>query len=159
VFLSSIILLPLLLYNIIPYASKSLGIDLLHARTIPYRDNETFFLNPSKRNYTGAAQYAQEALNTASVNSIIIADFTPYTVLKYFQQIRGIRNDISVINSADKRENAAQKVVSKNYGERDIYLAGVEKNYYRMGRLKDEYDFVPEGILYRVVKKPINIVR
>jgi len=154
-----IILLPLLLYNITPYASKSLEIDLLHARAIPYRDNETYFLNPSKRGYTGAARYAEEALNTASLDSIIIADFTPYTVLKYFQQVRGIRNDISVINSGDNRENTTQKVVSKYYGKRDIYLAGIEKGYYRIGRLKNEYDFVPEGVLYKVVRKFQNLVR
>lgn len=153
-----IIFLPLFLYSVAPYASKALGVDLLYARTIPYRDNESYFLNPNKRGYRGAARYAEEALNTASFNAIIIADFTPYTVLKYFQQIRGIRNDIRVINSADRRENAAQKVVLKNYGERDIYLAGVEKNYYRMGRLKEEYDFIPEGILYKVVRKPQNLV-
>jgi hypothetical protein len=148
-----IIILPLFLYNITPYASKSLGIDLLHARTIPYRDNETYFLNPNKRGYTGAARFAEEAFETASFGSIIIADHTPHTVLRYFQQIKGIRNDVSVLNSGDNRENATQKVVSKYYGKRDIYLAGIEKGYYRIGRLKDEYDFVPEGVLYRVVKK------
>ena len=154
-----IILLPLLLYNITPYASKSLEIDLLHARTLPYRDNETYFLNPSKRGYTGAARYAEEALNTASLDSIIIADFTPYTVLKYFQQVRGIRNDISVIDSGDNRENTTQKVVSNYYGKRDIYLASMEKGYYKIGRLKNEYDFVPEGVLYKVVRKFQNLVR
>ncbi len=159
VFLASIILLPLLLYNIIPYASKSLGIDLLHARTIQYRDNESYFLNPNKRGYRGAVRYAQEALDTASLNSIIIADFTPYTVLIYFQRIRGVRNDISVINSGNKRENSTQKVISKYYGARDIYLAGVEGKYYRIGRLKDEYDFVPESVLYRVVKKSTDGIR
>ena len=154
-----IILLPLFLYNITPYASKSLGIDLLHARTLPYRDNETYFLNPSKRGYTGAARYAEEALNTASLHSIIIADFTPYTVLRYFQQIKGTRSDISVIDSRDNRENTTQKVVSKYYGKRDIYLAGFEKGYYKIGRLKDEYDFVTEGVLYRVVRKSTDGIR
>ena len=157
--LALIIFLPLLLYNITPYASKALGIDLLHARTIPYRDNETYFLNPSKRGYIGAARYAEEVFKTAKLDSIIIADFTLCTVLEYSQQIKGARSDISVIDSKDNRENATHKVVSQYYGKRDIYLASVEKGYYRIGRLKNEYDFVPEGVLYRVVRKPINIVR
>jgi len=157
--LALIIFLPLLLYNITPYASKALGIDLLHARTIPYRDNETYFLNPSKRGYIGAARYAEEVFKTAKLDSIIIADFTLCTVLEYSQQIKGARSDISVIDSKDNRENATHEVVSQYYGKRDIYLASVEKGYYRIGRLKNEYDFVPEGVLYRVVRKPINIVR
>jgi len=101
--LALIILLPLLLYNITPHASKNLGIDLLHARTIPYRDNEKYFLNPSKRGYIGAARYAEEVFKTAKLESIIIADFTLCTVLEYSQQIKGARSDISVIDSKDNR--------------------------------------------------------
>ncbi len=153
-----VILLPLLLYNITPYTSRSLGIDLLHARTIPYRDNETFFLNPSKRGYTGAAKYAEQALNTASPNSIIIADYTPSTVLEYFQHVYGLRRDVLLLDSGGARENIPKRVVSTYYGRRDIYLADMERGYYRIGPLKDEYDFVPEGVLYRVVRKPTNLI-
>ena len=149
-----VILLPLLLYNITPYASKILKADLLHARTIPYRDNETYFLNPSKRGYTGAARYATEALSTARPKAIIIADYTPYTVLKYFQSIKGLRRDILVLNSGKIREAIPEKTVSQYYGKRDIYLADMERGrFYRLGPLKDEYDFLAEGVLYRVVKK------
>ncbi len=151
--IAMIFLFPLLLYNTTPYVSKALGIDLLHARTIPYRDNEKYFLNPSKRGYTGAARYAQEALNTASLNSIIIADFTPYTVLKYFQQIKGTRKDISVLGTGDYRKNIPQKVVSQYYGKRDIYLADMEYGYYRVRELKETYDFIPVGVLYKITQK------
>ena len=153
------ILLPLLLYNITPYACTLLEIDLLRARTIPFRDNNTFFLNPNKRGYTGAARYAEKAFEAVSSGSIIIADHTPYTVLRYFQEIKGARNDVWVLNSGDNRHNPPQKLVSKYYGERDIYLAGVEKSYYKIGRLKDEYDFVPEGVLYKIVRKSTDLLR
>lgn len=158
-----VIFLPLLLYNITPYTFKALGIDLLHARTIPYRDNETYFLNPSKRGYTGAARYAEEALNAATLNSIIIADHTPYTVLKYFQEIKGIKKDIMIIPPGVRRIRTEEgkikfliitkEIVEQYYGERNIYLADMEKRYYRMDSLKNDYDFMPEGVLYRVIKK------
>jgi len=154
-----IILLPLFLYNLTPYASKGLGIDLLHARILPYRDNETYFLNPSKRGYIGAARYAEKAFEVASLDSIIIADHTPYHVLKYFQEIKGARNDISVLSTGEGKQNSPQKVLAKYYGKRDIYLADLEKGYYRIGRLKDEYDFAPEGVLYRIVRKSTNYFR
>jgi hypothetical protein len=148
-----IILLPLFLYNITPYASKALRIDLLHARTIPYRDNETYFLNPSKRGYTGAVRYAEEALNTATLDSIIIADFTPLSVLRYYQVVKGVRRDISIILSGPYSENIPYNTVATNYGKRDIYLADMENGYYRILELRDKYDFVPVGVLYKVTPK------
>ena len=148
-----IILLPLFLYNITPYASRALRIDLLHARTIPYRDNNTYFLNPSKRGYTGAARYAEEALHTASPNSIVIADFTPLSVLRYYQVVKGVRNDVSIILSGQFEQNIPYKTVVANYGKRDIYLADMENGYYRIYELRDKYDFVPAGILYKIIGK------
>jgi hypothetical protein len=153
VVLSLVILLPLLLYNITPYASKGLGIDLLHARSIPYRDNNTFFLNPNKRGYSGAARYAKEALEIATQNAVIIADHTPFAVLRYFQEIHRRRKDLLLIRTGRPRANIPRKVVSKYDGKRDIYLADMEKGYYNLRDLKDSYDFVPVGVLYKISKK------
>ena len=151
-----IILLPVSLYNITPYASKALGIDLLHTRNIPYRDTETYFLNPSKRGYMGAARYAEKALNTASSGSIIIADFTIFAVLIYFQKIKRVRNDILVLFTKRPKHNIPQKVVSTHYGKRDIYLADLDWVHYRIRQLKEGYDFIPEGVLYKIVEKDLN---
>lgn len=157
-----ILLLPIALYNIAPYATKTLGIDILHARTLPYRDNAEYFLNPNKRGYTGPAKYAEEVFRTASPGSIIVADHTPYTVLLYFQKTKGIRNDIELFLPGDKTKDRdgrrivirTKDIVRKYYGSRDIYLADMEeKGYYMLGPLRSDYDFVPEGILYRIVKK------
>jgi hypothetical protein len=151
--ISLVILLPLFLYNITPYASNALGIDLLHARTIPYRDNEVFFLNPNKRGYTGAARYAEEAFSYASPGSIIVADHTPSKVLEYFQRAKGIRKDVLIVNSGYLRQNIPYKIVSTYYGKRDIYLADMERGYYRIRDLKNDYDFVPAGVLYKILRK------
>jgi len=157
---AAVVFSPLALHNITPYASKIMDIDLLHARSIPYRNNKTFFLNPSKRGYTGAARYAEEALATARSDSVIIADHTPHAVLRYFQQVKGVRKDILLFGSGYHRQNIPQRIISKYYGKRDIYLADMEGGrYYRIRHLKDDYDFVPEGVLYRVIRKPTHAVK
>jgi hypothetical protein len=150
----TVFLLPVLLYNITPYVSKRLNIDLLHTRTVPYRDNEAFFLNPSKRGYTGAARYAQEALNIVSQGSIIIADYVPFTVLRYFQEINGVRRDVLILHTKDLKKNMLLERISAYYGKKDIYLADKKKRYgYKINLLQSEYELVPEGVLYRVVRK------
>ena len=151
-----VILLPLFLYTVTPYASRKLSIDILHARTLPYRDNEEFFLFPGKRGYTGAEKYAEEVLKTATIDAVIIADWTPYTVLRYYQVVKGIRKDILLFFPANNMHKDTLKKISDNYWKRDIYLAGIEKGYYPMNKLSKEYDIVPEGLLYKLVKKRIS---
>lgn len=152
--LAAIFLLPMLLYNITPYLSKKLNIDLLKARKIAYRDNEEFFLNPSKRGYIGAEQYALKAFASINPGSIIIADYTPFTVLKYEQEIKGAGKDILVVLNKKNRENDPKKIISEYYSSRDIYFADIsEDRYFIIYKLREKYDFVPEGILYRLVRK------
>jgi len=148
-----IIILPISLYNVAPYVAKLFGVNLHHARTIPFRDNDTYFLNPSKRGYTGATRYAEKAFEIASLNSIIIADFTPCTVLWYYQEVKGVRKDIRIILSGSYSENIPYNTVATNYGKQDIYLADMEDGYYRIRELKENYNFMPAGVLFKIVKK------
>jgi len=155
-----VFLSPILLYNITPYASKALNMDVLKTRTIPYRDNEKYFLNPVKRGYYGAAQFAKEALTKAKPNSIILADYTLGPPLMYFQEIKGMRKDITLLYINRNVEVPGERIrpsdfISQHYENKDIYLADIKKEkFYRIRSLQDEYDFVPEGVLYRVVRKP-----
>jgi hypothetical protein len=144
-----IILCPVLTYNWAPVLAKSLKIDLLHAREIPFRDNEKFFLNPNKRGYDGADTYARTALSGAALNAVIIADHTPLAVLRYYQTIKKYRTDILLMSSGFAGE-AVPRGVHSYYGKRDIYLAGLMPGYYRIRPLNGEFDFIPDGILYRV---------
>jgi hypothetical protein len=149
------VLFPLLTYQWTPKLSKSLNIDLLHAREIAFRDNEEFFLNPNKRNYNGAEIYAKTALSSATLNSVIIADYTPLQVLRYFQNTNKFRADVLLVSSGAGGK-AVPLEVRSNYGKRDIYLAGLMPGYYRIPPLKNEFDFIASGVLYRVSSKDPN---
>jgi len=149
----SVIFLPVLLYNVTPTLTKKLNIDLLNARQVPYRDNEKYFLNPSKRGYDGAERYAREAFETASAGSVIIADYTPYTVLRYLQDIKGVRSDVLLVRIMG-HGGIVPKILSEHSGKRDIYLAdiGIPRSY-RVRYLQKKYDIVRQGVLHKVVPK------
>lgn len=150
--LALVILLPVALYNVTPYVTKKLSIDLLHARSLPYRDNDEYYLNPGKRGYRGAERYAMEVLGAATKDSIIIADHTPFAVLLYYQQVHGMRKDVSLHMSGKGEMKSIMKVIAANFGKRDIFLAGIENGYYPTARLSIDYDFRKHGLIYKLVK-------
>jgi hypothetical protein len=76
--LASVVLLPVGLYALMPAAVSTLGLDLVGARNLPYRDNARFFLEPSKRGERSAETYAREAFRVAGENATVIADYTIY---------------------------------------------------------------------------------
>lgn len=146
------ILSPLVTYNCTPALAKHLKIDLLYARSVPFRDNEEFFLNPNKRGYDGASRYAKAVLSGAAPNSVIIADHTPLAVLRYFQTVLKYRTDLLLISSGLAGETVPREVRA-HYGKRIIYLAGLMPGYYRVRPLNDEFDFIDDGVLFRVCAK------
>jgi hypothetical protein len=60
--LAAVAIVPSLLYATVPAVVKRIGVDLVRARRLPYRDNNRFFLNPNKRGeYGGARQFGEHA--------------------------------------------------------------------------------------------------
>ena len=78
---------PVMMYRITPELAKEFGLSLTLGRTIPYRDNNDFFLNPGKRGYGGPKRYAEWSLDYVEKNSVIIADYTTGTVLDYYNRV------------------------------------------------------------------------
>ncbi len=159
--LSFICLFPVLTYQITPGLSKKMGIRLAPARPLPYRNNEQFFLNPSKAGYEGPRQYALRVLGLLEPNAIIIADFTPAVVLEYYQRVLGMRPDVKLVyvqNAGDPKDNNELKpYVDKLYGTRPIYLADFipdnMKYYYNVEKLLTEYELVSLDPIYKIVKR------
>jgi 4-amino-4-deoxy-L-arabinose transferase-like glycosyltransferase len=151
---------PILTYQVTPWVSKRFGIRLAPARPLPYRNNEEFFLQPSKAFYYGPRQYAQRVFKIVEPNSILIADFTPAAVLEYYQRVLGVRPDVELVyvqNAGDPKDGYELKpYIDKKYGRKPIYLADFipdnMKYYYNMKKALSEYKLVPLKPVYKVVK-------
>ncbi|HWP47970.1 MAG TPA: DUF2723 domain-containing protein [Candidatus Limnocylindrales bacterium] len=150
----AIVAAPLLTYNLTPYLVKSLHIDLLHAREIPFRDNTAFFLNPGKRGEYGARRFGEEALRVVKPDAILIADYTPYTVLLYLQEIEALRPDVIILSSNFYGSlKDLQPIVAEHFPEHPVYLAGINSGYYKIDNLQKNFNLVRVGPLFEVTKK------
>lgn len=150
------IITPLTLYSNMKNLSTMLKIDLVKTRTIPYRDNTEFFLNPSKRNERGAKKFAEEVFKIASPNSIIIADYTPGIVLEYYQIVENKRRDLIISKQADAPFNKLSiNYVDKNIEKRNIYILEKDelKEDYNITELEKKYDIIPVGCIFKLKKK------
>lgn len=152
--LLALITSPFILYSNIISLSKKLNIDLVKARYLPYRDNNKFFLIPSKRHEFGPYFYANEVFRTAKLNSIIIADFTPKIVLDYFKIVKKYRPDIKLIFVDYPFSKLDVKIVDENIDKFPIYLASIEfEKDYNLAELQKKYELIPDGPLYKITKK------
>ena len=142
--LAAVALVPPLLYAVVPVVVKTIRVDLVRARTLPYRDNDRFFLNPNKRGEDGARRFAEHALQLVPPRAVIFADSTPYTVLRYVQRIDGVRPDVLLL-SASVGQPVPVRWVFEDGRRRPTFIASLTPGYYDFSGLTGKYDLVPAG--------------
>jgi len=140
---------PPAIYAIMPAVVRAAGIDLLHARKLPYRNNDRFFLNPSKRGETGARRFGEDALNAVKPGAVIFADDTLYAVLTYLNAHERRRPDV-LLNGPPFGSAVRAHWVSENGHRRPTYLAALTPDYYDLSGLTGEYDLMPRGPIVEV---------
>jgi hypothetical protein len=142
---------PMAFYYSVPIVTKKFNLDLVRARTLPYRDNSRFFLVPDKRNEYGAERFGREVFQILEPNSIIVCDFTPIAVLRYFQRVEGMRKDVW-LKLVDFKPLELE-FVDHHIDNRHIYLADDLEGDYSITTLKTKYDLVPVGPIIKLVPK------
>lgn len=148
--------IPLIIYYASPMLAKKLGGNILGIRTLPYRDNDRYFLLPDKRNETGARKFGEEVFTTVLPNSIVVADFTPYTVLEYLQLVEKKRPDVKLIHPKPGSTNPIYNgLVDMNIDKVPIYFVDIDdyKDQYGIECLSLNYRFEKTGPIYRVFCK------
>jgi hypothetical protein len=146
-----LIVVPMAFYYSVPTVVKKLNLDLVRARTLPYRDNSRFFLLPDKHNEYGAERFGREVFQILEPNSIIVCDFTPIAVLRYFQRVEGIRKDVW-LKLVDFKPLELE-FVDRHINDRHIYLADDLEGDYSINALKTKYDLVSVGPIIKLKPK------
>jgi len=146
--LAAVALLPPLIYAILPASATRMGIDLVHARTLPYRDNQRYFLNPNKRGEDGARRFATEALQVVRPGAVIFADFTPASVIRYVQVVDRVRPDV-ILRYSPSGIVVVEWLFDGGH-RRPTYVASLTHGYYDLSGVAGEYDLVPVGPLIEV---------
>jgi len=148
-------LLPIPIYAVTPALAKRTYKALGQRRQLPYRDDYKYFLQPWKTGYWGAERFADEALKSVDENAIIWADTTTAHALLYTQQVKGKRQDVKIISTYDKSENAPvlnEDTVAVLMNDSALYVVSPLEDYCPK-YLLERYDFVQAGVLWRVVKR------
>ena len=137
-------------YSMMPHLVSYLDIDLVKARVLPYRDNNTFFLNPSKRGYFGDRKFGEKILDLAQKDSVIFADFTPYTILKYLIDVENKRADILLMPITKKPIGRCIDEIKQNNPTTHIYLAD-NNRYYDLDGVGENFLLKKAGPIFEIV--------
>ena len=155
--LALIVIIPTTSYNLTPLLLKKMNWDLLHARDIPYRNNNNFFLIPNKRGYNGARKFGIKTFQEVKPNSIIIADHTLMSILRYLQKIDDIRSDVRLVKSygSSGQPPALRAIINENINKNNIYIADINdpSSYYGYKFIPFDYTFIQAGPIYEIVAK------
>ncbi|MBA7681844.1 hypothetical protein ES703_90185 [subsurface metagenome] len=148
--------LPLPVYEFMPVVAERLRINLGTKRTIPYRNDYSYFLRPWRRGNSGPELFANEALESVENEAIIIADGTTVYPLRYLQEVKGTNPDIKVVSEHRNYKNPipfpSVDTIAELMAERAIYVVSPEAGYCPDYLLK-RYDFIKTGPIYRVVDR------
>jgi hypothetical protein len=147
--------LPVIAYQYVPTILDRLGIGLPTKRQIPYRGDSTYFLQPWKGGDQSCQLFATEALETVKEQAVIIADGTTVYPLWYYQQIKGLRPDVKIVSWHQGYTNPIEfptvDTIEKIMENTDVYVVSPVGGYCPQFLL-DNYDFVPRGSIYEVVR-------
>lgn len=138
-------------YTACPAIAENAGIKSGRGRTVPYRNDYTYFLQPWKMGCRGPEKFAKEALEITDENAIIYADGTTVYPLLYAQQIKNIRPDVKIVSghgSVNNLEQYNEGVIDEIFLNHSIYVVSPIRGYCPEF-LIDRYDFTQNGVLWK----------
>ncbi len=147
-------LLPVASYFVTPAFARKYYKPLAQHRQRPYRDEYTYWLQPWKTGYRGAERFASEALGNVEQNAVVYAYTTDVHAFLYVQEVKGKRPDVKIVSDYDCSkvaepldETSAADLVAKSV----LYVTSMQEGYHPKF-LSKQYNFVPHGLLWKVVE-------
>lgn len=153
--LASLALVPPLGYIAAIHTTDALGIDVVNARQVPYRDNNWYFMWPSKRGDVAPRQYATEALQAVDKNAILIADYTLWRPLYFIQAVEKMRPDVELIWVERLFwQGSIPHYINAQPCDKPIFLAtNTPPHYYQLEEILKQYSITQVGVVYRVERR------
>jgi len=140
--------LPVTLYAAAPAIFRSFPV--LSVRAMPGRD-PSFFLWPPKNGYTGARDFAEDALAVMPEGAAILAEWTSAQPILYLQGAEGAREDVTV-----KQLGAGWGLqvpwLAEQSRRRELFIAGTGP-YFDMKEIEESFEVVPAGPIFRLVPR------
>jgi hypothetical protein len=134
------------LYRVTPLVVDHFIPGIVPSRNLPGRDASTFFLWPPKGGYIGARQFAESTLDLLPDDSMLIADWTLLTPMRYLQEVEGIRRDVLIVQV----DPLGLSAIRENRGQRPLYLANADPRYYPLAEFEKTFRFIPTEHIYEL---------
>jgi len=145
---------PVGVYVLLPPLAEKMQLDIGTRDDISYRDDYEYFLRPWKTGYNGAERFAKEALSSVENGAIIYADTTTVGPLLYLQEVKGKHPGVKIVSSIVSSKNAPkfnEQTIEQLLKTVPVYVISNKPGYCPQFVL-DNYDLIPAGILWQVVK-------
>jgi len=139
-------LLPIAVYAFVPTFAENRGISMPTRRTIPYRNDYKWFLQPWRTGYNGPRQFATEVFDMLKTGDFIYADTTAVRPLLYGQLVENRGKHITVTAN----QNVLRETLAAGNG--DVYIVSREKGYCPAFVIEN-YDLAKAGSIWRIVEK------
>ncbi len=143
-----VIVLPPLVYRLTPIALNRIGANPLAVRSLPNRDNNTFFLYPPKNGYRGARDFAEAAMRDLPPNAAVLADWLPLQTLLYLQEVEGVRRDVTLVEIYAGRGQQVPWLLEQRRS-RPVFIAATGR-YYDMAEIEQVFKVRPFGVIYQL---------
>ncbi len=144
------IALPILLYALAPTIARPFTSNLPGFRPLPGRDNLTYVLSPWKHHETGARAFGEQILEALPPDSIIFADYSIWAVLNYLQVVEDARPDVELVKLPG--QSAQVPLILQYQDHSRLFLADLYR-YYDVEGIRQHFDILPYGPIYRLVEK------
>jgi hypothetical protein len=146
-------LFPVAVYAVLPGLARGADFRLGLSRTVPYRDEYSYFLRPWKTGYRGAERFARELLETLPENAVLIADGTTAPPVHYLQLTEHWRDDLRVFPSPQPRRDpqgqGLEELLAEELAQGLVFVV-TPRPPYCPGWLFERYEFTQEGLVHRV---------
>jgi hypothetical protein len=140
---------PILAYASVPAILSRLDMNPLDVRVLPWREPNRYFLWPPLAGYRGAADFARASFAAAPEGALIMADYAPFEVLSYAQQIERAGNGVTVVKVEPPDDLRA--IIDRFPPDTPVFLADTDPRHYNLASLGDAR-LEPRGVLYRLVR-------
>ncbi len=145
-----IIGLPILAYVITPHIAQPV-MTALNPRPLPGRDAATYLFSPWKHTERGARILGEQILQALPPDSVLFADYSIWSVIRYLQMVEQARPDVELVQLPPPPE---QVPLILSYSGRLLFLADVYPRYYDLEGISQYFDIAPLEPVYQLVPKP-----
>ncbi|MEA3377703.1 MAG: DUF2723 domain-containing protein [Chloroflexota bacterium] len=142
-----VVIVPVTAYRVAPELVAQ-GATFRDTRRVPGGGSKYFFLWPPKMGYQDARIYAEEALEAAPQNCVILADPILRPPLQFLQVVGGKRPDVTLRYCCWDIDDALAEAEG-----RPVALADVAPEVYPVEHLRNEYDIRPQGPIYLLTRE------